>query len=60
MTGFLAASLKLLIDLPCLLDFLNGLLKEPSNGFVESPVVVAVEEAEVEEAVGNLVGEEVT
>ena len=32
-----AASLKLLIDLPCLLDFLNGLLKEPSNGFVGGP-----------------------
>ena len=33
-TAFLAASLKLLIDLPCLLDFLNGLLKKPSNGLI--------------------------
>ena len=40
MHGFLAASLKLLIDLPGLLDFLNGLLKEPSNGFVGGPGVL--------------------
>ena len=30
----LAASFKLLIDLPCLLDFLNRLLKKPRNGCV--------------------------
>ena len=40
MTGFLAASLKLLIDLPCLLDFLNGLLKEPSNGLIGGPGIL--------------------
>ena len=33
----LAASFKLLIDLPCLLDLLNRLLKKPRNGLIGGP-----------------------
>ena len=42
MHGALAASLKLLIDLSGLLDFLNGLLKEPGNGFVGGPGILVL------------------
>ena len=42
MHGALSASLKLLVDLPGLLDFLNGLQKATGNGFVGGPGILVL------------------
>ena len=42
MQSALSASLKLLVDLPGLLDFLCGLLKETGNGFVGGPGILVL------------------
>ena len=42
MHGALSASFKLLVDLPGLLDFLGGLLKETGNGLVAGPRVLVL------------------
>ena len=42
MHSALSASLKLLVDLPGLIDFLYGLLKETGNGFVGGPGILVL------------------
>ena len=42
MQSALSASLKLLVDLPGLLDFLCGLLRETGNGFVGGPGILVL------------------
>ena len=42
MQGALSASLKVLVDLPGLLDFLSGLLKETGNGLASGPGILVL------------------